>query len=155
MLNPVNGSLLQPSRIYDRSGTHVLMVLAAWDEPRKYVFYNPNSPNHIPDTLVRATVALSDPGFWTQPGNRIESLTNPDEHAGLTQMLVFRLLLWNEPSNWRRAMREQILRNASAQVLKEIALRDGMKTLRMAGLEKAKAGITALDEVFRMAGAEI
>ena len=109
MLNPVNGSLLQPSRIYDRSGTHVLMVLAAWDEPRKYVFYNPNSPNHIPDTLVRATVALSDPGFWTQPGNRIESLTNPDEHAGLTQMLVFRLLLWNEPSNWRRAMREQIL----------------------------------------------
>ena len=52
------------------------------------------------------------------------------------------------------AIREQILRNAGAQVLKEIALREGMQTLRMAGLEKAKAGVTALDEVFRMAGAE-
>ena len=52
------------------------------------------------------------------------------------------------------AIKEQILRNAGAQVLKEIAIREGMKTLRMAGLEKAKEGLTALDEVFRMAGTE-
>jgi len=51
-------------------------------------------------------------------------------------------------------IREQILRNASAQVLKAIALREGMKTLRMIGLEKAKCGLTTLDEVFRTAGAE-
>ena len=53
------------------------------------------------------------------------------------------------------AMREQILRNASAQVLKAIALQEGMTTLRMAGLAKAKAGITTLEEVFRMAGTEL
>ena len=52
------------------------------------------------------------------------------------------------------AMREQILHNASAPVIKDIALREGMKTLRMAGLEKAKTGVTTLDEVFRMAGGE-
>ena len=109
LLNPINGSLLQPTRIYDRSGTNVLMVLAPWDEVRKYAPYPTNLPNHIPETLVRATVALVDPGFWTQPGNRIESLGNPDEHTGLTQTLVFRLLLWDEPANWRRAVREQIL----------------------------------------------
>ena len=51
-------------------------------------------------------------------------------------------------------MKQQILLNSSAQVLKELALQEGMKTLRMAGLEKAKAGLTALDEVFRMAGTE-
>ena len=51
-------------------------------------------------------------------------------------------------------MKSQILLNASAQVIKEIALQEGMRTLRMAGLEKAKAGLTALDEVFRMAGTE-
>ena len=51
-------------------------------------------------------------------------------------------------------MKGQILLNASAQVIKEIALHEGMKTLRMAGLEKAKAGLTSLDEIFRMAGTE-
>ena len=109
MFNPVTGSLMQPSRIYDRSGTHILMVLAPNDEPRTYIPYNPQLPNHIPDTLVRATVALLDPDFWTQPGIRFESLSNPDEHPGLTQLLVSQLLLWDEPSNWRRAFREQIL----------------------------------------------
>ena len=51
-------------------------------------------------------------------------------------------------------IKDQILHNASAQVLKEVAIQEGMKTLRMAGLEKAKAGVTSLDEVFRVAGAE-
>ena len=52
------------------------------------------------------------------------------------------------------ALREQIMRNAGAHVLKEIAVREGMKTLRMAGLEKATAGVTSLDEVFRAVGTE-
>jgi len=63
---------------------------------------------------VRASVALVDPDFWRLPGNRIGSLTNPDEHPGLTQGLVFNLLLWDEPANWQRAVREQIV---SAQVM--------------------------------------
>ncbi|MCX7886250.1 MAG: type IV-A pilus assembly ATPase PilB [Verrucomicrobiae bacterium] len=49
-------------------------------------------------------------------------------------------------------MREQILHNASAQAVRELALKEGMKTLRMAGLNKAKAGITSLDEVLRVTG---
>ena len=50
------------------------------------------------------------------------------------------------------ALREQILNKASAQVLKEIAIREGMQTLRMVGLAKAQAGLTTLDEVFRTTG---
>jgi type II secretory ATPase GspE/PulE/Tfp pilus assembly ATPase PilB-like protein len=51
------------------------------------------------------------------------------------------------------AMRDQILHNTSAQVVRELALKEGMKTLKMAGLNKAKAGMTSLDEVLRVSGA--
>jgi len=50
------------------------------------------------------------------------------------------------------AMREQILHNTSAQVIRELALKEGMKTLKMAGLLKAKDGLTSLDEVLRVTG---
>lgn len=52
------------------------------------------------------------------------------------------------------AIREQILHNTSAKVLKDLALKEGLKTLRMAGLEKAKLGLTSLDEVLRVSGSE-
>jgi type II secretory ATPase GspE/PulE/Tfp pilus assembly ATPase PilB-like protein len=51
------------------------------------------------------------------------------------------------------SMRDQILHNTSAQVVRELALKEGMKTLKMAGLNKAKAGLTSLDEVLRVSGA--
>jgi len=50
------------------------------------------------------------------------------------------------------AMREQILHNTSAQVVRELALKEGMKTLKTAGLNKAKAGLTSVDEVLRVTG---
>ena len=52
------------------------------------------------------------------------------------------------------ALREQILHETSAKALKDLALKEGLKTLRMAGLEKAKAGLTSLDEVLRVSGSE-
>jgi type IV pilus assembly protein PilB len=51
-------------------------------------------------------------------------------------------------------MREQILRDTSAKVIRDQALKEGMKTLRMAGMARAKAGLTSLDEVLRVTGAE-
>ena len=53
------------------------------------------------------------------------------------------------------ALREQILHDTSAKVLKDLALKEGLKTLRLAGLEKAKAGLTSLDEVLRVSGSEV
>jgi len=49
-------------------------------------------------------------------------------------------------------LRDQILHNTSAQAVRELALKEGMKTLKMAGLNKAKAGLTSLDEVLRVTG---
>jgi type IV pilus assembly protein PilB len=50
------------------------------------------------------------------------------------------------------ALREQILHDTSAKVIRDLALREGMKTLQRAGLLKAKAGLTSLDEVLRVSG---
>lgn len=50
------------------------------------------------------------------------------------------------------ALREQILTNTSAQAIRELALKEGMKTLKIAGLLKAKDGLTSLDEVLRVTG---
>jgi type II secretory ATPase GspE/PulE/Tfp pilus assembly ATPase PilB-like protein len=50
------------------------------------------------------------------------------------------------------SLREEILRNASAKAIRDIALKEGMNTLLKAGLNKAKAGLTSLDEVLRVAG---
>jgi len=49
-------------------------------------------------------------------------------------------------------IREQILHDTSAKVLMDIALQEGMKTLSMTGLARAKAGLTSLDEVLRVTG---
>jgi type IV pilus assembly protein PilB len=53
------------------------------------------------------------------------------------------------------SLREQVLHDTSAKVVKELALKEGLTTLRVAGLEKAKAGLTSLDEVLRVSGVEL
>jgi type IV pilus assembly protein PilB len=49
--------------------------------------------------------------------------------------------------------RRLILEKASADVLRECARREGMRTLREDGLEKVKRGVTSLPEVLRVLGA--
>ena len=47
-------------------------------------------------------------------------------------------------------IRRLIVKRASASVIKNQAVQDGMKTLRMAGIDKAREGITTLEEVLRV-----
>jgi type IV pilus assembly protein PilB len=48
------------------------------------------------------------------------------------------------------AVRRLIVKRASATVIKNQAMTEGMKTLRMVGIEKAMEGITTLEEVWRV-----
>ncbi len=48
------------------------------------------------------------------------------------------------------AVRRLIIKRASAAVIKNQAVTEGMKTLRMVGVEKALEGITTLEEVWRV-----
>lgn len=116
LLNPPDGLLLQPTRIYDRSGQHVLKTFAPSESPRRYIPLDPQNPQHLPDSLVQATIAMADPTFWEHSGYVLTGLNNPDLHPTIAQQLVSDLLLWNEPLSFQRAIRERLL---AAQITNE------------------------------------
>ncbi len=53
------------------------------------------------------------------------------------------------------SIRRLIIKRASAAVLKNQALQEGMKTLRGAGIDKAYEGITTLEEVWRLTAEDV
>jgi membrane peptidoglycan carboxypeptidase len=109
LLNPPDGLLLQPTRIYDRTGQHLLMTFAPNDSPRRYLPLNPQNPQHLPDFLAQATVAIAQSDFWTSPGYTINGWQDPNLHPTIAQQLASDLLLYNEPPTIQRAIRERIL----------------------------------------------
>jgi len=109
LLDPPHGLLLQPTRIYDRTGQHLLLSLAPNDAPRRYLPLNPEAPFHLPEFLAKATLALADPAFWNHGGYLLSGWQRPDIHPTLAQRLVSDLLLYHEPPSLRRAVRERIL----------------------------------------------
>jgi type II secretion system protein E len=48
------------------------------------------------------------------------------------------------------AIRRLVIKRASAAVIKNQAISEGMKTLRMVGIDKAREGLTTLEEVLRV-----
>jgi type II secretory ATPase GspE/PulE/Tfp pilus assembly ATPase PilB-like protein len=48
------------------------------------------------------------------------------------------------------SVRRLIIKRASANVIKNQAISEGMKTLRAVGVDKARVGITTLEEVWRI-----
>ncbi len=109
LLNPRNGSLLQPTRLYDRSGEHLIAVFAPEDAPRRYIPLGAENPQHIPEALAQATLALADPYFFSHGGYTLADLTHPEKHPTLAQKLVAELLLWDESPGLRSALRERLL----------------------------------------------
>lgn len=109
LLNPPDGLLLQPTRVYDRTGAHTLVTFAPDGSPRRYIPLDPQNPQHLPESLIEATIALTDPAFWSHSGYSLSGLSYPDLHATLAQKLVSNLLLWDEAPSMRRAFRERLL----------------------------------------------
>ncbi len=109
LLNPPNGLLLQPTRIYDRSGLNLLYTFSTDDSPRRYIPINEQNPQHVPQELVNAVVAVQDPQFWKHSGYSIAGYDDPDLHPTIAQQLVNDLILYGEPPSRERAVRERIL----------------------------------------------
>lgn len=118
LLEPSPSKLLNPTKIYDRSGTHLLAEL---DNPlieqNVYLTSNANLANqqnddldfqNIPPILILTTVAASDPGFWNHAGYSLKGLST-QEHPTIAQRLVDDFLLWQEPTSLRKALRERLL----------------------------------------------
>jgi membrane peptidoglycan carboxypeptidase len=92
LLNPPDGLLLQPTRVYDRSGKHLLLTFAPNDAARRYLPLNPQSPQHLPDFLAKATVAIEDPDFWNHGGYMLSGWQDPETHPTIAQKLVSDLI---------------------------------------------------------------
>jgi len=104
LLNPEDGQLLQPTRFYDRTGQHLIGTLSPTDSPRTYISYD-----QFPQTLVDATLALTEPNFWVSPGYATSGWQDPQAHPSLAQRLVYDLLLWDQPASSLRGIHERML----------------------------------------------
>ncbi len=109
LLNPPDGLLLQPTRIYDRTRENILFTFAPNDSARRYIPLSDTNPQYLPKTLADAVIVTSDPDFWDHSGYSLDTITNYELHPTLAQRLVSDLLLFDEPPSLRRALRERIL----------------------------------------------
>jgi membrane peptidoglycan carboxypeptidase len=108
LLDPQAGLLMQPTRLYDRSGEILLYSLENDGIPRRYLYLDSKHPDHFSPELVRAVVGSLDPNFWGSPGFRLWDVTNP-QPATIAERLASDLLLWQEPPGLRRALRMRLL----------------------------------------------
>lgn len=141
LLNPENGLLLQPTRLYDRTGEHIIFTFTPSDSARVYL-----PLDNIPESLVNATIAASDSGFEKHPGYFLSGLDNPDAHPTLAQKLAYDLLLFAEPPSLRRALRERIL---AAQITARFGRDQVMEwTLNSANYGHYAFGIESASELY-------
>ena len=109
LLNPPDGLLLQPTRIYDRTGQNLLFTFSPNDSPRRYIPLSETNPQYLPNSLSDSVIAITDPDFWDHSGYTLTEITNYENHPTIAQKLVSDLLLFSEPASFRRALRERIL----------------------------------------------
>jgi membrane carboxypeptidase/penicillin-binding protein len=109
LLEPPNGALLQPTQLFDRTGEHLIRTL---EDPaasgRRYLSLEDTKSGHLPSWLADATIVTLEPNFWNSPGYSLEGL-GQGKHPTIAQRLVSDLLLWDEPANLRRELRERLL----------------------------------------------
>jgi membrane peptidoglycan carboxypeptidase len=113
LLDPPNGVLLQPTRLYDRTGENLILTLehpAAEDREYLYVDLDEEGDEgpSAPAVLIAATLSIQDPTFWNHPGFTLQGLTQGG-HPTIAQRLVDKLLLWDEASGISRSLRERVL----------------------------------------------
>ena len=89
LMNFPDAQLLQTTKIYDRTGKHLLFDIKnpAFDNA-EYLFLE-----NIPDHLINAIIANNDPGFWNHNGFLFDGTPT------LTTKLIEDLLLYSEDKN--------------------------------------------------------
>ncbi len=115
LLNPPDGLLLQPTRLYDRSGEHLLLTLenpAATE--RQYLYLTKPGDGATPDgqflpsSLITATIATVEPGFWKSQGFSL-MFSGLVGQPTIAQRLVSDLLFWDQPQGLYRRLQERLL----------------------------------------------
>ena len=112
LLNPPDGSLLEPTRILDHTGE---MVLWQFENPlieyRRYLNITDGSMlfyQEISQDLINASLAALDPEYFTKPESFLASIWN-NQADPIPEKLVKELLLRNEASHPYREIRINLL----------------------------------------------
>jgi len=125
LLDPPDGLLLTPTRLYDSTGEHIIRTLSSSSSSeRQYLALPPelwkdhngqassiDQPEievYFTDGLVNATLATAEPAFWSSPGFSMTGLSSGTS-ATLAQRFVRDLLIADEPEGLRRNLRERLL----------------------------------------------
>jgi membrane carboxypeptidase/penicillin-binding protein len=134
LLEPPDGILLQPSKMYDRTHLHVILSL---ENPaaagRQYLVVaggGQGTTNSASKYLMDATVAAFDPGFWEEAGYSLSGIPE-GTHPTLAQQLASDLLLSDEPASIKRNLQERLLAmQVTAQFGREKVLEWYLNTAR-------------------------
>lgn len=114
LLEQPDGFLMQPTRFYDRSGVYLIHTVEnPAIQERQYLPFGIDDEKRgtketLPTTLISATIAISDPTFWSNPGFSIRGISE-DLHDTIAQKLVMDMLLRDEPASILRDIRERVL----------------------------------------------
>ncbi len=110
MLDPQIGTLLQPTRIYDRTGEHMLATLENPGIERRMLPLNAAFPEALSPALAQAVVLILEPDFWDQSALTWQSLSG--EHAPtIAERLVNNLLLGDSKIDITHRLRTRLLAN--------------------------------------------
>ena len=110
-----NGSLLQPTQIYDHTGQNVIDSIEIDGIPREFLSINPENKNSFSPQLIQVTIAILEPDYWESSGVSWWNLFSNSPHT-IAERFVNQLLLENEPPGLFHAIRMRIL---AAQVVSE------------------------------------
>lgn len=103
LVEAADGEPIPPTRIYDRTGQHLLAELTPAGIEREYLRLEDISPE-----MIEATLALIDPDFWDHPGYSLAGI-NSENIETLAQRLAATYLLEDEQPGIRRGLRERML----------------------------------------------
>jgi membrane peptidoglycan carboxypeptidase len=108
LLDRQNGELLQPTLIYDRSGSQIIAAIGNDGVTRHFLTVNPDEKDHFSLQLVKLTTAELDPTFWSSSG--ATSFTDNETQAQtIAERLAKSLLLATEQSSRRTNLRTKLL----------------------------------------------
>jgi membrane peptidoglycan carboxypeptidase len=108
LLDPQSGALLQPTRLYDRTGEHLIYSLENPGILRRPLPIDPARVESISPALIQTVLALQDPDFFTQPALRLTNLNDPRPDS-IAEKLVAELLLSDEVPGLRKSVRMRLL----------------------------------------------
>ena len=101
-------------------------------------------PDDPPDYLLeRLNIERGKDQFWHGKGCRVCHDTGYLGRSGIFEVLTT-----------TTAIRDAVMKQVPSDTLRQIAIREGMETLRQDGLRKAREGKTTLEEVLRVTTAE-